>query len=86
MPYIKQDDRKTIRPIADVLVDAIENEGELNYAITLMCKLYADKKGICYSTYNTIIGVLDCVKQEFYRMDVAPYEDIKIEENGPIEE
>lgn len=85
MPYITQEARKPIRPIADVLVDAIENEGELNYAITLMCKLYADKKGICYSTYNTIIGVLDCAKQEFYRMEVAPYEDIKIETNGLVD-
>jgi len=32
-----------------------------------------------------MIGVLECVKQEFYRRKVAPYEDIKIIENGDIE-
>ena len=37
-----------------------------------------------YHAYNEIIGVLECVKQEFYRRMVAPYEDKKCEENGDV--
>ena len=30
------------------------------------------------------MGVLECCKLEFYRRVAAPYEDIKIEENGDV--
>jgi len=30
------------------------------------------------------MGVLECVKQEFYRRRAVPYEEEKIEENGDI--
>jgi len=30
------------------------------------------------------MGVLECIKQEFYRRAVAPYEDKKKEENGDV--
>lgn len=86
MPYIDKENRTLILPIVDVLMDSITNEGDLNYTITLLCKMFANEHGIKYSTYNTIVGVLECVKQEFYRMDVSRYEDIKIKENGLIEE
>ena len=32
------------------------------------------------------MGVLDCVKQEFYRRKLAPYEDVAIQKNGDINE
>jgi hypothetical protein len=34
---------------------------------------------------NDIIGVLEAAKTEFYRRIIAPYEDIKIQDNGDME-
>lgn len=97
MPYIKQDDRKKFTiPTAEVpinkSIDTLEwigensdNAGDLNYAITMILKAYMDTKDReSYATHNEIIGMLDCCKQEWYRRQVAPYEDKKIEENGDV--
>jgi len=45
---------------------------------------YIKDKGLRYNTLNDAIGIVECVKQELYRMIVSPYEDIKIKENGEI--
>jgi hypothetical protein len=37
-----------------------------------------------YFNYNRAIGVLECIKLEFYRRMVGPYEDIKIKEAGDV--
>jgi hypothetical protein len=59
--------------------------GELNFCITRMCLEYTGANwSPNYALFNEIIGVLECVKQEFYRRAVAPYEDKKIEENGDV--
>jgi len=79
MPYIKQIARlelKTERPA--------ETAGELNYIFTQICINYLKKKGNNYQNVNDIIGALDSCKLEFYRRQVAPYEDLKIEENGDV--
>ena len=36
------------------------------------------------ATINKIMGILECVKSEFCRRHAAPYEDLKIKENGDI--
>jgi len=81
MPYIKQDDRTKF----DISNLNPEKPGELNYVISQLCAKYLDQKGLGYTNCNEIIGVLDCVKQEFYRRVTVPYEDKKIEENGDID-
>ncbi len=60
--------------------------GTLNYIITRLCDYWCrDWQGESnYAKYNTVIGVLECVKQEFYRRQIAPYEDVKCEENGDV--
>lgn len=80
MPYIKPEDR------ASILVDQqnIEDAGELNYFITTLINNYIDKNVKCYTTLNEVIGVLECAKLELYRRIVAPYEDIKIDQNGDV--
>jgi len=84
MPYIKKEDRKKFDvKIAD-LAREIETEGELNYVITKICLRWLYKHKVCYSVLNSIIGVLFCVIQEFYRRIVSIYEDNKIEENGDV--
>ncbi len=37
-----------------------------------------------YDNYNTVIGVLESMKLEMYRRTVAPYEDLKVQENGDV--
>jgi hypothetical protein len=39
-----------------------------------------------YTEYNALVGVLECVKQEFYRRAVSSYEDKKKEGNGDVYE
>ena len=88
MPYIPYGDREQIDMQADFLLEDIRNtfdtdklDGVMNYVITYLLKgLYPPK----YFNYNRAIGMLECVKQEFYRRMVAPYEDTKIEENGDV--
>lgn len=63
----------------------IETEGELNYVITKLCHIFNSKFGMLkYARLNTIIGVLECAKQEFYRRIISNYEDKKAKENGDV--
>ncbi len=79
MPYIKQDHREDlamghIRP---------KDAGELNFLITVIIKDYYDDKG-GYQSINDVVGALEGAKLEFYRRIAAPYEDLKIKENGDV--
>ena len=87
MPYIKQADRIKWEKIIDEVVGELKKldekdvEGNLNYFITsILKKTYSPK----YFNYNRAIGLLECIKQEFYRRQVGPYEDEKIKENGDV--
>jgi hypothetical protein len=58
--------------------------GVLNYVITRLCaKLISD---VSYPKIAMITGVLENVKQEFYRRLAGPYEDQKILQNGDVTE
>ena len=78
-PYIPQERREDayLRPAT---------AGELNYCITRIMNYYLGCNHFqpSYVAYNEVMGVLECVKQEFYRRMVAPYEDKKCEENGDV--
>jgi len=96
VPYIPQDQRRELDPHVDRLADAIRSlldgqtsgqdnvkiAGALNYAITRL--LLTSAKPARYHDIAILTGVLENVKQEFYRKFAAPYEDGKIEENGPV--
>ena len=80
MPYIKSELRSEIL----LSPEAIVNAGELNYYIYSLINHFIDKKGKSYATINEVIGALECAKLELYRRIAAPYEDIKIKENGEV--
>jgi len=84
MPYIKKRKREELNEefVKDVLP---KTEGELNYLITMLCLSYLEFKGLSYATINTIMGAVECAKQEFYRRAAVPYEEKKIRGNGDIE-
>lgn len=73
MPYILPEKRK------DTVLDC---PGNLNYVITRTIREYMKVNGENYTTFNDIIGVLEAAKMEFYRRVAAPYEDVKMRENG----
>lgn len=88
MPYIKQSMRKEWDKIAEQILEILrkqkeeDKEGCLNYLITKILKEGYKPR---YFNYNRIIGLLECVKLEFYRRKVSNYEDEKIKENGDVE-
>lgn len=85
MPYIKSEEQRLeLEYPIEKLITIIKDEGDLNFVITTLISKYVKEKGKNYATLNTVLGVLSAVAREFYRRVVAPYEDIKIEENGDI--
>ena len=85
MPYIKSAAARRAfdHALIDLNYESIDGVGELNYIITRLISNYLGPQ-MDYERLNSIIGVLECAKQEFYRRVVAPYEDKKIEDNGDV--
>ena len=79
MPYIHKSQRERLAN-----GDYPRTAGELNYLITQLCTTFIGRVAPSYTNYNEVIGVLECVKQEFYRRAMVPYEDKKIAENGDV--
>jgi predicted DNA-binding protein with PD1-like motif len=85
MPYIKQRDRLYYKATLDRLSQiVIETPGELNYLLTSIANQYLNDNKVSYGTFNNIIGALESAKLEFYRRQIAEYEEKKIEENGDL--
>lgn len=84
MPYIAKDSRPPIELPLKEASHYIESAGDLNFAITTLCVNFLKKKGLRYVWLNTIVGVLECAKLEFYRKAAAPYEDTCIKKNGDV--
>jgi hypothetical protein len=89
MPYINPEQKKklvveyTKHNTMDLGIEFPDNPGELNYVITMLIKNYFNNKP-CYQSINDIVGALESAKLEFYRRVAAPYEDLKIKENGDV--
>jgi hypothetical protein len=87
LPYIKTEKRvkydKTLHELVGILksLPPEEVDGELNYVVTKILKGVYPLK---YYHLNKAIGVLECIKLEFYRRVAAPYEDVKIKESGDV--
>ena len=85
MPYIKTEDRHKFDLVVGELLEApIATTGELNYLITTLCQAFMLTRKESYDNHNAVMGVLECVKQEWYRRSTAKYEDVKIAENGDV--
>lgn len=98
MPYIKPEAREPLEPHLAGLAQAIHDGadltkdepkddwlGLLNYACTRLALAVARDMGHGYATVAKVTGVLENVKQEFYRRLAAKYEDRKAQENGDID-
>ncbi len=96
MPYIDENSRKVLDRYIDDLADVItnfselDNEkvmgvlGDLNYCISRLVGIVTGDTS--YAKVAMITGVLENVKQEFYRRVAVPYEEEKIVQNGDIKE
>jgi len=78
MSYIKQEERKKFDMVIDNAVAFLNEKpedivGNLNYLFTVILKRLS--KDLRYKKANELMGVLECVKQEYYRRVVVPYED-----------
>ena len=85
MPYIVGVDRDLL----DTGIDMIEMHsvtiGQLNYFITkILLRYMRFNGGPSYTMYNTLVGVLECVKLEMYRRQISNYEDEKCDLNGDV--
>ena len=80
MPYVVQGIRDNI---AKGMKPA--STGTLNYAITKLVLEYLPANPR-YADYNTVVGVLESAKLEFYRRACAPYENQKAHDNGDVYE
>ena len=87
MPYIKPERREKYKEALEELIGILKSlpveevDGELNYVVT---KIIKEVYPLRYFHLNKAIGVLECIKQEFYRRVAAPYEDEKIRESGDV--
>ena len=95
MPYINEKEREELDDAIDNLILAIRNDftehkslkdclGRINYCFSRI--LSGIMGSPAYTKIAIITGVLENIKQEFYRRVASAYEDKKIIENGDIKE
>ena len=87
MPYTKQEDRTAkMKEAIAVLVDEINNKGDLNYTICeLSGQLMLKTGGMGYTNVSNWIDGVHGAERELTRRLLNPYEDEKIRENGDVE-
>ena len=78
MPYISEEKRKALESKMPETTD------ELTYQIYKKITDYLYTNGYRWKTMSEVMAAMESAKLEFYRREVAPYEDIKIEENGDV--
>lgn len=85
MPYLKEEGKEKFKELANVIAwgPDIQTPGELNYLFTLLAKKYISIEKN-YQRLNDVDGAFSCAAKEFYRRVTAPYEDLKIAENGDV--
>lgn len=94
MPYIKEEYRHKLDPCIDAMADCLmrasssddmsETLGNINYCFSrVVAKIMGQPN---YNKVAMITGVLENIKQEFYRRIASPYEDMKINQNGDVKE
>lgn len=77
MPYIRPERRCELEIPKGVL-----GLGDMSYIIWQMLKQYKRDMGESYHTHTAILGMLESLKQEWYRIETASYEEEKREQNG----
>ena len=84
MPYITPERRAAFDDLLEKMAPEVQSEGELNYCIYKLATLVVDRIGESYSNLSMCSSAMEHAKLEWYRRRLAPYEDVKIAENGDI--
>ena len=98
MPYIDEQERVELDNQIDNMILAIRNNktnlnnphdfsnylGRINYCFSRI--IYGVMRDVSYRNIAMVTGVLENIKQEYYRRVAEPYEDMKIIQNGDIKE
>ena len=98
MPYIDEQERVELDSQIDNMILAIRNNktnlnnphdfsnylGRINYCFSRI--IYGVMRDVSYRNIAMVTGVLENIKQEYYRRVAEPYEDMKIRQNGDIKE
>jgi len=96
MPYITSEEREELDYSIEMMVDNIFNSkrynsndfsnflGRINYCFSRV--LMGVMRQVSYKNIAMATGVLENVKQEFYRRIASRYEDDKMLDNGDIKE
>lgn len=98
MPYINEEERKELDFAIDIMVDNILDSktsldnpndfsnflGRINYCFTRT--ILGVMQNTSYKNIAMVTGVLENIKQEFYRRLATKYENTKAIENGDIKE
>ena len=82
MPYIEDYLRNELDSIVGEMSYAVKVDGDLNYILFKFCK---ENIRPSYNNYKNFIGELNECVAEIRRRLLAPYEDLKRQENGDIE-
>lgn len=85
MPYILKHDRPRLDAALAPLIAIARTmtPGEINYCLTRFVKAVVGSEP-SYGLFALVLGALAAVQAEFYRTEVAPYEDQKRRENGDV--
>jgi hypothetical protein len=82
MPYIKKDRRYELNEIVELMIEkGVLVDGDLNYILFKFCR---DAIAPSYNNYKNFLGELNECAAEIRRRMLAPYEDIKIVQNGDV--
>jgi hypothetical protein len=84
VPYIKPERRKVFDPFLEACAREVETEGELNYCFFKLSALLIQRLGESYDKLSMCSSAMEHAKLEWYRTRLAPYEEAKIDEHGPI--
>lgn len=98
MPYIDEVERAELDSQIDNMILAIRDNktnlnnphdfsnylGRINYCFSRI--IYGVMRDVSYRNIAMVTGVLENIKQEYYRRVAEPYEDIKIRQNGDLKE
>ncbi len=84
MPYTKPENRKWIKTHIEIIMRDIKTPGDLTYAITLLMHLQTLKEPLCYAKMSAIRASAQDSADEYYRVVMSKYEDLKRGENGSV--
>ena len=88
MPYIPADERRHYEAGINLIVNRLSQRdfhpGHVTYVLYAIAVQSMRALGKSYNNLSRIRASINDTSDEFYRAEMAPYEEMKIRENGPV--